>query len=118
RELDDVYAAELQAEGKLVILKGVREFTDDTPDDSTESLDDGTLQLTALGLYLFTLRFVKGIYFNAALHSLSGFGQYDAIFIDIDGNMLGTRASDGSIKGFTVGMLQGTKLQWATSTAA
>jgi hypothetical protein len=117
RTLDEEYAKELQAEGKLIVLKGIRTFSDNTPDDTTEELEDGTKQLTKYGKYEFMVNFINGLYFNAALHTLSGFNDYDVIFWDIEGNGLGSKASDGSLKGFTVGMLQATKLQWATDAA-
>jgi hypothetical protein len=58
--------------------------------------------------------FINGLAFHAALHSLNSFGSYDIVFVDRDGNLLGTKASDGSLKGFSVGMLQGGKLAFPT----
>lgn len=114
RNFDETYAQELQASGDLIILKGVRTFTDNTGDDTIDELEDGTKQVARLGLYEFAIQFVNGMYFHAALHSLNSFSTYDATFIDREGNVLGTKASDGGLKGFTVGMLQGTKFSWAT----
>src|SRR5690606_15360261 len=51
---------------------------------------------------------------NRALASLSGYGNYDVLFVDTDGSLLGTEAINGSLKGFTVGMVQSDKLQFAT----
>lgn len=116
--LDEEYIQGLQADGSLIVLKGIRTFTDNTPDDTFEELEDGTKQLARQALYEFGLQFINGLYFNAALHSMSSFSNYDATFIDRDGNLLGTAASDGSLKGFSVGMLQATKLTWATDTTA
>jgi len=118
QEFDDTYISLLQAQGNLIVLKGIRTFTDNTPDDTVEELEDGTKQLAKLGLYEFALQFINGLYFNAALHSLSSFGNYDATFVDRDGNLLGTTAADGSLKGFTVGMLQANKITWATDATA
>jgi len=115
---DEDYIADLQADGSLIVLKGIRTFTDNTPDDTVEELEDGTKQLARLGLYEFALQFINGLYFNAALHSLSSFSNYDATFIDRDDNVLATSAADGSMKGISVGMLQATKLTWATDTTA
>lgn len=114
RVLDEEYAKELQATGKLIVLKGIRNFADNTPDDTTEELEDGTKQITRLGLYEFAVNFVQGMYFQAALTSLNSFGNYDITFIDTEGNILGTKAKDGSLKGFTTGMIQSTKKAWAT----
>ena len=53
RTLDATYINELKAEGKLIVLKGIRTFTDNTPDDDVETLEDGTEDVVKLGLYKF-----------------------------------------------------------------
>jgi len=116
RTLDDEYFTELQASGKLIHLKGIRTFTDNSSDDSIEEMEDGTKQVSKYGKYEFLVNFVKGMYFNAALTSLNSFGSYDVILWDRDGNGLGTKAINGSLKGFTVGMIQTSRLIWATDT--
>jgi hypothetical protein len=118
RDLDEDYIKELQAEGKLIVLKGVRTFTDNSQDDTIDELEDGTKQVARLGLYEFMLEFINGLYFNAALNSLSSYGNYDILFIDREGNILGTKASDGSLKGVTAGMIQSQRLMWATDSQA
>ncbi len=112
--LDETYINLLQAEGNLIVLKGIRTFTDNSEDDVIETLEDGTKQVARLGLYEFAMQFINGLYFHAALHSINSFGEYDVTLIDRDGNILGTQASDGSFKGFTVGMLQASKFMFAT----
>ena len=114
--LNITYVESLQVDGNLLVLKGVRTFTDNTPDDSVEELEDGTKQLARLGLYEFAVQFINGLFYHAALHSLSGFGDYDALFIDRDGSILGTMAASGNLKGFTLGMVQADKFKFATDT--
>lgn len=114
--LDETYVNQLIAEGNLIVLRGIRTFTDNTEDDVKETLDDGIKQVTRLGLYEFAIQFINGLYFHAALHSLNSQANYDATFVDRDGNILGTVASDGSLKGFTLGMFQAMGLDWATDT--
>lgn len=114
--LDEDYINQLKAEGNLIVLRGIRTFTDNTEDDVKETLDDGIKQVTRLGLYEFVIMFINGLYFHAALHSINSQGNYDATFIDRDGNILGTEAADGSLKGFTVGMFQAKGLDFATDT--
>ena len=114
--LDETYVQSLQTAGNLIILKGIKTFTDNSSEDIIETLEDGTKQVATLGLYEFAIQFINGLAFHAALHSLNSFGSYDAIFVDRDGNMLGTKASDGSLKGFSVGMIQANKLGWSTDT--
>lgn len=108
------YIQQLQAEGNLIVIKGIRTFTDNSEDDVIETLDDGTKQVARLGKYEFAMQFINGLFFHAALHSLSSFGDYDVILVDREDNILGTKASNGSLKGFTSGMLQAAKLSFAT----
>jgi len=114
--LDEAYVLQLQAEGNLVILNGIRGFTDESQDNSTEELEDGTISVTKLGKYGFAANFINGFMFNAALAAVSGFGSYDILFIDRMGNVLGTESNSGSLKGFTTGMIQQNKITWATDT--
>jgi hypothetical protein len=114
--LTESYINQLKAEGNLIVLKGIRTFTDNTEDDVKETLDDGIKQVTRLGLYEFAIMFINGLYFHAALHSINSQANYDATFIDRDGNILGTLAADGSLKGFTLGMFQAKGLDFATDT--
>lgn len=114
RELSEEYIQELQAEGKLIVLKGVKTFTDNSEDDVLETLEDGTSQVARLGLYNFGVQFINGLYFQAALSSLNSFGAYDTLFVDNDNNILGTKASDDSLTGFTTGMIQADRFMFAT----
>ncbi len=112
RTLDEEYAKELQAQGKLIVLKGAKTFTDNSSEDIIETLEDGTKQVATLGLYEFALTFINGLAFHAALHSLNSFGSYNVLFVDRDGNILGTKSDSGSLKGFSLNMLQGMKLSF------
>lgn len=114
--LDETYAQLEQAKGNLIVLKGIETFTDNSSEDIIETLDNGTKQVATLGLYEFACQFINGLAFHAAIHSLNSFGSYDMTFVDRDGNLLGTKASDGSLKGFSVGMLQGAPLAFPTDT--
>lgn len=112
RTLDEEYAKELQAQGKLIVLKGAKTFTDNSSEDIIETLEDGTKQVATLGLYEFALTFINGLAFFAALHSLNSFGSYNVLFVDRDGNILGTKSDSGSLKGFSLNMLQAMKLSF------
>lgn len=117
-DLDETYVKLLQAQGNLIVLKGIRTFTDNSSDDNIETLEDGTKQTSSLGLYEFAVQFINGLAFHAALTSLTSFGNYDALFVDRSGNILGSKAADGSLKGFTIGQLQNMKLEFATDTTS
>jgi len=116
-EFGQTYIDQLKAEGNLIVLKGVRTFTDNSSDNSVEELEDGTKQVTKLGLYEFACKFVNGLFFHAALTSLNSFGNYDVAFVDRDGNILGTKSVNGKFKGFSIGMLQADRLEWGTDAA-
>lgn len=118
KNLDNDYAKQLQTEGNLLVVKGISTFTDNSSEDQIETLESGIKQVTTKGLYEFLVQFINGLYFHAALNSLNSYGQYDVLFVDNAGNILGTKASNGSLKGFTAGMVQGQKLTFPTDTAA
>lgn len=112
--LDETYAQELQAAGNLIVLKGVKTFTDNSSDDIYETLGDGTKQVATLGLYEFGVTFINGLYFHSALHSLNSFASYNILFVDRSGNILGTQNSDGELMGFSTNYLQGARLMFPT----
>lgn len=117
-ELNLAYVQTLQAQGNLIILKGIENFADNTPDNVTEEFESGIKKHVRKAKYEFLAQFSKGMYFNAALDYLNSDGSYDAILVDIEGNILGTQSNSGSLKGFTLGMLQKSKLTWATDSTA
>lgn len=116
--LNLAYVQTLQAQGNLIILKGIENFTDNTPDNVTEEFESGIKKHVRKAKYEFLAQFSKGMYFNAALDYLNSDGSYDAILVDIEGNILGTQSTSGSLKGFSLGMLQKSKLTWATDSTA
>lgn len=116
--LNQTYVQLLQAQGKLIILKGVENFIDNTPDNVTEEFESGVEKHVRKAKYKFLAEFSKGMYFNAALDYLNSDGSYDVILVDVDGNLLGTKSTTGSLKGFTLGMLQKAKLKWADDSTA
>jgi len=117
KTLNETYVQELQAEGKLIVLNGITAFTDNSEDMVTETYDDGTEQLIRKGKYKFLIEFVNGLYYQAALNSLNSQDVYDVSLIDSDNNILGTLAEDGSVKGFSAGMVQVSKYTFATGSA-
>lgn len=116
--LNLAYVQTLQAQGNLIILKGIENFTDNTPDNVTEEFESGIKKHVRKAKYEFLAQFSKGMYFNAALDYLNSDGSYDAVLVDIEGNILGTKSNSGSLKGFSLGMLQKQKLTWATDSTA
>jgi hypothetical protein len=114
-DFDSAYIQQLKAEGKLIILDGIIDFQSNPEENQTETTAYGTTHITRKGLYAFTVMFQKGMYYNAALNSLNSDEEYDMAFVDVKGNILGTTASDSSLKGITVGMLQANPQQFGTA---
>jgi hypothetical protein len=111
---DKAYIQQLQAERKLIVLDGVKEFTPNPEENVTETDPDGTISVTRKGLYSFSAMFKKGFAYQAALASLDSFGAYDTLFVDTDGNILGTVSSGDSLKGISTGMVNSDASQFAT----
>ncbi len=116
--LDATYVQLLQAQGNLIVLSGVETFADNTPDDVVEELESGTKSYVRDAKYEFRAQFINGFYFHSALHFLSSQGSYDTLFVDVDGNILGSESTSGNLKGFTTGMLQADKMTWGTDSTA
>ncbi|AKG94195.1 hypothetical protein AVT43_gp21 [Polaribacter phage P12002L] len=114
KEFTQEYIAELQAERKLIVLSGIKEFTTNKEENVKETDADGTISVTRKGLYAFNVKFKKGFSYQAALSSLDSFGAYDVLFVDQDGNVLGTVANDESLKGITTGMIDADGIGFAT----
>lgn len=108
----------LQIDSKLVILKGVTNFTDESEDNVLETLEDGTKTLVRKGKYEFSAEFISGLYFHKALNSLSSFSRYDVIFVDSENNILGKVGKDAGLSGFSAGMVQSKRYMFATSSTA
>jgi len=116
--LNTTYVQLLQAQGNLIILEGIENFVDNTPEDVTEEFESGIKKHVRKAKYEFAAQFSKGMYFNAALDYLNSDSSYDVIMVDIEGNILGTVSTTGYLKGFSVGMMQKQKLIWATDSTA
>ena len=89
------YWQTLQAQGKLVVLKGVTSFEENGSDDAIETEEDDTQEVTNEGKYTFLATFKKGLFNNRVLHSLKGFGGWKFIIVDKAGSILMTQNSTG-----------------------
>jgi hypothetical protein len=112
------YWQTLQAQGKLVVLKGVTSFEENGSDDAIETEEDDTQEVTNEGKYTFLATFKKGLFNNRVLHSLKGFGGWKFIIVDKAGSILMTQNSTGFGRGFNVGMIQPAKLTFPTTTTS
>ncbi|MEO0572580.1 MAG: hypothetical protein AAF039_12815 [Bacteroidota bacterium] len=101
---DRDYIRSLQKSGQWIPLNRVYSFDWQTGDDEVETSDTkGIEAVTRKGLYKFEVMFRNGIYQQKVLNSLEGFGRWDVIFFDEDGNQLHVTTSSGGIRGFSTG---------------
>ena len=119
KDLDLEYIQELQATEKLIILNNAIDVEDESSDDKITTESDNSSSIGDLGLYQFKAIFKKGEYFNSALSYLrNSIGTYDVVEVDIDNNILGTRAADGSLKGFSTNMINPVKVDFVNTEGA
>ena len=120
QDFTDEYVKSLSASGEVIVLDGVSSVEELTTQNTYTDIGRGVEVLDNEGLYGFKIKFIKGMYNQRILNSLSGNGVYDISAIDSTGKMMGTVASDGtSAKGFTLGVHQVEMLEGilATNTA-
>lgn len=106
----------LQAKGELIVLQGVKTFEENGDDNNIETLDDTTKRVTNEGKYAYRCDFTNGLDFNAALHSLKGYGNWNVAVVTANRQIYGAKLnSSGGFSGFDTGMLQPEKLRPGTT---
>jgi len=106
-DFTDEYVAELVADGKIIVLEQIASVEEDKSENAYEDIGRGVMVLDTEGLYGFKFRFIKGMFNQQILKSLSGNGVFDMLVVDGTGKVMGTLAQDGeSLKGFTLGIHQ------------
>lgn len=105
-DFTNTYVQQLVAEGKIIALNGVAEVEDQSTQNSYEDIGDGVKVLDVEGKYEFKIKFIKGLWNNRILDSLSGNGSFDLLAIDTQGRLIGTTSATGNLKGFTLGVHQ------------
>jgi hypothetical protein len=103
--IDKDYIQNLQQLGKLIYLKGVITFADNTPDPTIITREgSGYKTLVSELPYEYLATFDNGQNFQKALKSISGNGNYDLVLWDVDDVMWLTQNLAGDVKGFALGM--------------
>lgn len=106
-DFTDAHVAELVADGKIIVLEQIASVEEDAKQNTYEDIGRGVDVLDTEGLYGFKFKFIKGMYNQQILKSLSGNGVFDMLAVDGTGKVMGTYAPDGvSLKGFTLGVHQ------------
>lgn len=109
----------LQQKGKLIILQGVVEITDNTADDNIVTrAGSGEKVVAGKNPYEYTVTFDNGLAFHKALSALRSYRQYDIIFFDSKGDVFFTQTKAGEYKGFTLGMFENGKYMMSNGTDA
>lgn len=117
--IDAAYIKSLQMSGDLIVIKGISTFVENGNDDAIETLEDDTQILTNKGKYKFLATFAgKGLYWNRALASVEGHGNWRTMIVDNKGDVFFTSHSSGGFRGFTTGMIRQVKLQVASNTTS
>lgn len=99
------YIQNLQQTGKLIYLKGVVTFADNTPDPTIITREGSGFKTLVSELpYEYLATFDNGQNFQKALKSISGNSNYDLVLWDVDDVMWLTQNLSGDVKGFALGM--------------
>lgn len=109
----------LQQAGKLIILQGVVEVTDNTADDNIVTrTGSGEKVVAGKNPYEYVFTFDNGLNFHKALHHLNSYRQYDLVMWDSKGDVFFTQTKAGDYKAFTLGMFQAGKYMMSNGTDA
>lgn len=96
---------QLQQEGKLIYLKGITTFVDNTPEANINTAaGSGLKRVMGKMPYEFLATFENGADFSKALNTLDGYGNYDVIFWDVTDTVWLTKTLAGEVKGYSLGM--------------
>lgn len=114
---DRDYIRDLQMQGKWVVLNNVYGATWTPEEDQVETSESkGIESITRKGLYKLELSFKNGLYQQKVLNSLSGYGRWDVILFDEDGNQMHVDVTGGGIKGFSTGRFSVSPIEFKNGT--
>lgn len=100
----DYVNGEIQA-GNFVPVLGAVEFTNNTPEPTTEEYQGGIMSVVRNGLPQFAFKFIKGGWaFAQALYTWNSQQAFDILIVDSRNNILGA-TSGTTFSGFDLGML-------------
>ena len=103
---DTLDLVDLVQQGILIPFTQAVEFTDNTPEKTTEEFQGGNIAVVRNGKPQFAFKFIKGYPFHAASFSYNSLNNYDFILIFDSGAIMGALSADGTqFKGLSGGML-------------
>lgn len=85
---------------------GSKQFTDNTPDPTTEEYSGGIMSTVRNGKPQYQFDYDRGVAFHKALYSKNSFGAYDMIILDAASSMLLATSADGTkVSALSAGMV-------------
>lgn len=104
--------------GKAVFVKNHYSFEVQTSEDQKETSSGGIIAVATKGLYGFMFKYINGLLFNNVLASLNSYGSWDVVFFDSAGNGIYYTSNSGKRKGFSLGMLNATPIEFGSGATA
>lgn len=87
-------------------VKGSKQFTDNTPDPTTEEYSGGVMSVVRNGKPQYQFDYDKGIAFHKALYSKNSFGAYNMGLVDAAGTLVLVLSADGTrVTGLSASMV-------------
>lgn len=100
------YIQELQQKGQAIVLKGVVDFANNTPEnDYGTRAATGKMFTTLKHPYQWMFTFDNGLYFHKAISALESNELYDIILFDDKGDALLAQDGQGNGRGLDLGIL-------------
>jgi len=101
---DDI--VELIQRGTLIPLTGSKQFTNNTPEPTTEEYSTGIITVIRNGKPQYQFDFDKGVNFHRSVYGLNSYSNFKAMFVDLAGNLVFALSANGlRVSGFDLGML-------------
>lgn len=92
--------------GVLQPITGSKQFTNNTPDPTTEEYSGGIISVIRNGKPQYQFDYDKGVGFHKALYSKNSLSNYDMMLADASGNLVFAESADGlRISGFETSMV-------------
>ena len=87
-------------------ITGKKQFTNNTPEPTTEEYSGGIISVVRNGKPQYQFDYDKGINFHKALYGLNSFGSYDMMLSDQSGQLIFALSADGLyVQAFESGMI-------------
>lgn len=104
--LDYAGFVELVQKSEWMPVLGSKQFTNNTPDPTTEEFSGGIISVIRNGKPQYQFDYDKGVNFHKALYSKNSQNAFDMILADASGSLVVALSADGTrVTGFEAGMV-------------